>query len=434
MSVNDWIDQQVKSADETRRVRIGSGALGVSAQDFKDFFPGLSAIPIADIHTYEVVGSRLVALWRAEGIHVEQPIILEADKLAADYRYVCELDERLGQSSGIAIAVGAGTVNDLSKLASHHCQRPYMSVATAASMDGYTAYGASITKDGCKQTFYCPAPVVVIADTDIIRNAPEGMNASGYADLLAKVTAGADWLLADALGLDPLHPDGWRLTQDHLREWVADPDGIRQGRPESIERLVGGLIACGLGMQAAKSSRPASGAEHLYSHLWDMQDHKHQGWPPSHGFKVGIGMLDSASLYESLLAQDIVGMQLGERLDCWPDKEAFIAMAKGMHQEPFIQDMAAREVAAKYLTRDQLKERWNRLQGLWPELSSALKKQLMPAETLREMLKAAGAAYEASQIGISKERLLATRKHARTIRQRYTILDLCYELGYNHDC
>lgn len=429
MTANNWIDQQVKSANETKRVRVGAGVLATSAKDYLEFFSGRPAIPVADIHTYRVVGKDLVELWRASGIEVEEPILLEEDKVAADYRHVRELDERLGSTRGIAVAVGAGTVNDLTKLASHHCKRPYVCVATAASMDGYTAYGASITQDGCKQTFYCPAPVVVIADTDIIRNAPEGMNASGYADLLAKVTAGADWMLADALGIEPLHAEAWRLTQDRLREWVADPEGLRMRKPQAIERLMEGLIACGLGMQAAKSSRPASGAEHLYSHLWDMQNHQHQGWPPSHGFKVGIGMLDAAKLYEKLLNQNPQDWNIEQRVRGWPEKAVIVAEARAMHREGFMQDMAAREVAAKYIDSGSLRQRLELLQKIWPELSSRLKKQLLPAEMLQAMLTAAGAASEPIQIGISKERLESARNSAHTIRQRYTILDLRYELA-----
>src|SRR5690606_27335786 len=141
----------------------------------------------------------------------------------------------------------------------------------AASMDGYTAFGASITRNGSKQTFYCPAPVACVADIDIIAKAPEGMNASGYADLLAKVTAGADWVLADAVGAEPIHKTAWDQIQPSLLSWVSNPDGVLNNDPATIQCLVQGLIMGGLGMQTAKSSRPASGAEHQFSHLWDMQ-------------------------------------------------------------------------------------------------------------------------------------------------------------------
>ena len=95
----------------------------------------------------------------------------------------------LKNHDAIPIAVGSGTINDLTKLSSHLTGRRYMCVGTAASMDGYTAFGASITADGSKQTFNCPAPQACLADLDIICQAPIEMTASGYADLFAKITA-----------------------------------------------------------------------------------------------------------------------------------------------------------------------------------------------------------------------------------------------------
>jgi len=91
----------------------------------------------------------------------------------------------------------------------------------------------------------------------------------------------------------------WQLVQDHLRDWLIDAAGVREASAHAIEQLVAGLIMSGLAMQAAQSSRPASGAEHQFSHLWDMQHHTHEGRTPLHGFKVGIGTLAVAGLYET---------------------------------------------------------------------------------------------------------------------------------------
>src|SRR5439155_23935228 len=183
----------------------------------------------------------------------------------------------------------SGTLNDLTKLAAHRLSRPYMVVATAASMDGYTAFGASITANGSKQTFDCPAPRAVLADLDVISRAPAGMNASGYADLLAKIPAGADWTLADAIGVEAIQPEVWSTVQQHLHSWVDSPDAVARGEPDALRRLVNGLMMTGFAMQVACSSRPASGAEHKFSHLWDMQHHTDHGPAPSPGFKVGFG-------------------------------------------------------------------------------------------------------------------------------------------------
>jgi glycerol-1-phosphate dehydrogenase [NAD(P)+] len=55
------------------------------------------------------------------------------------------------------------------------------------------------------------------------------MTASGYADLVCKVTAGADWMVADALGTERIHPRAWSLVHDNLREWTAKPANYAPG-------------------------------------------------------------------------------------------------------------------------------------------------------------------------------------------------------------
>ena len=224
----------------------------------------------------------------------------------------------LAASQAIPVAVGTGTINDLTKLAAHRLGRPYMVVATAASMDGYTAYGASITYRESKQTFDCAAPRAVVADLDVIAAPPPGMNASGYADLLAKSVAGADWILADAAGEEPIEPATWATVQDSLPSWVDSPAGVARGDSGCLQRLVVGLLMSGFAMQRARSSRPASGAEHQFSHLWDMQHHTHNGAPPSHGFKVGIGTLASLALYEVLLRRDLERLDVDDAVAGWP--------------------------------------------------------------------------------------------------------------------
>src|SRR5690606_4559330 len=99
----------------------------------------------------------------------------------------------------------------------------YMCVSTAASMDGYSAYGASITKSGAKMTMECAAPRAIVADLTVMCDAPPVSNASGYADLYAKVTAGADWIFADALGVELIDGQSWRTVQDGLTDALKDP-------------------------------------------------------------------------------------------------------------------------------------------------------------------------------------------------------------------
>ena len=185
---------------------------------FRQQFGDKPALLVADTNTFAAAGRAVLSAFLHAGHACREPFIFTDPKLYAEHKYVVALEEALKGHDAIPVAVGSGTINDLTKLAAHRAGRPYMVVATAASMDGYTAFGASITYQGSKQTFSCPAPTAVVADLDVICAAPEGMNASGYADLLAKTPAGADWLVTEALGVEAIDRTAWAIVQGGLRQ------------------------------------------------------------------------------------------------------------------------------------------------------------------------------------------------------------------------
>jgi glycerol-1-phosphate dehydrogenase [NAD(P)+] len=428
------LSEALGAARETRCLELGAGVNGSTPRVFRQQFGKLPAIVVADVNTYLAAGRSVDEAFRAAGQPVLDPFIFRAPGLYAEHSYVAELQAALRGHSAIPVAVGSGTINDLTKLAAHRIGRPYLCVATAASMDGYTAFGASITYEGAKQTFLCPAPTAVVADVDVICAAPGEMNAWGYADLLAKVTAGADWIVADAVRVEPIDRQAWAIVQGRLRELVSDPAGVRARSPAAISRLVEGLMLGGFAMQSARSSRPASGAEHQFSHLWDMQHHVHNGHPPSHGFKVGIGTLAVTALYERLLAKDLSQLDVEGCCSAWPDEEAWVARARDLLGEGNLAEGAARELRAKFCGPAQLGEQLRLLQAVWPNLRERLSAQLLPLATLRRMLREAGAPTEPEQIGITRERLRASYWQGFCIRRRFTVLDLAVRTGLLDPC
>ena len=304
MSNQDRIEKALSVANQTKALAVGPNIIGDVGAMFKEQFPGRKAIIISNDSTYEKVGVMVAEALTAAGVEQDEPFIFTDPNLYAEFTYVLQLDACLSRTRAIPIAVGAGTINDLTKICSYRNGKRYMCVATAASMDGYAAYGASITYNGEKKDFECPAPKAILADTAIIAQAPSSLTAAGYADLFAKITAGADWILADELGVEHIDPFYWSIIQDGLIHSLKDPKGIQQGDLDAIEPLVEGLVLGGFAMQGLRSSRPASGAEHQFSHLWDMEKHTFEGYTPSHGFKVSIGMLAVTALYEQMLHTD----------------------------------------------------------------------------------------------------------------------------------
>jgi glycerol-1-phosphate dehydrogenase [NAD(P)+] len=435
--VNDErIKSALRDATDTRNVTIATGALASVADVFDESFGDAAAVVVADEKTFEVAGKDVQQHLEAAGRETALPYVFPYQPmLYAGYDNIEILRDALREHDAVPVAVGSGTLNDIVKRAAHELGRPYLCVGTAASMDGYTSFGASIAKDGRKQTLECPAPRAVLGDVDVLVNAPAWMTASGYADLVCKVTAGADWMVADALGTERIHPRAWSLVHDHLREWTAKPAELRAGDGDAMDGLMEGLVMAGLAMQVAASSRPASGAEHMFSHLWEMEGLGHDEDPPlSHGFKVGVGSISVAALYERVLARDLSDLDVDGIVADWPAWEEVEQRVRAMHTVPGLDEYAVEESRAKYVDADGLRKRLELLRELWPGLRERLEGQLMPADELRELLRAAGCPVSPAEIGLNWEDFRATYTRARTIRRRYNVLDLTVETGTFDEC
>jgi glycerol-1-phosphate dehydrogenase [NAD(P)+] len=429
MNDQQLIDQALNAARDTKHFMLGTGALKDCVNLFEKAFGNRAAVVIADSKTFAAAGCDVAdALKRANHTSLE-PFIITDPNLYAEHAFVEQLEAAFSKHDAIPIAVGSGTINDLVKLASQRTGRRYMCVATAASMDGYTAYGASITFKGSKQTFDCPAPLAVVADLDVIANAPPEMNAWGYADLLAKITAGADWILADELRVEPIDPQAWRMVQENLRAWVGNPRGIGSRDLQAIRSLVCGLMMGGFAMQATCSSRCASGAEHQFSHLWDMEHHTNDGKSVSHGAKVGVATVAVARFYERLFEQDSEAIYPAALSEQWPDEQEIQRRIGALYDIPEITEKALLETRAKKIDREQLLRQLELLRRRWPELKGRVQEHLLPADELAQMLADAGAPNRCEQIGISRERLGKSFRRAYYIRRRFTELDLAERMG-----
>jgi glycerol-1-phosphate dehydrogenase [NAD(P)+] len=436
--VNDErVAAALRDASDTRDVIIGRSALRSVADAFRENFgDAAAAVVVADENTLRVAGEEVLGRLEEAGVALAEPYVFPArPALYAEYANIERLVRSLREHDAIPVAVGSGTLNDITKRAAHECERPYLCVGTAASMDGYTAFGASIEKNGHKQTLECPAPRVVVADVDVLVAAPERMTASGYADLLGKVTSGADWLVADALEVEEIDPTGWSLVQDHLRGWISDPAALRSGDGEAMDGLIEGLVMSGLAMQAYQSSRTASGAEHQFSHLWEGEGLGRDDDPPlSHGFKVGVASIAIAALYERVLERDLGDLDVGKMQASWPTEREVESRVREAHAIPELEEAAVKQSLAKHVSPEALGERLTLLRKRWPGLRQKLIGQLVPAQELSGMLRDAGCPTSPEEIGLGREDLRATYSRARTIRSRYTVLDLAAETGVFDDC
>ena len=424
------IDMALERARDTKALIIGSGVVCRTAEMFCGLFPGQKAVVVADDNTWKVAGKDAQASLDEAGVESYDAYIFCSEDFYAEWKHVETLKAYLEKIDAVPVAVGSGVINDTVKYVSYLLGRRYMCVGTAASMDGFTAYGASITKDGNKQTFDCPAPLGFVMDSAIAAEAPKELAASGYADLIAKIPAGADWMLADAVGSEKIDAFAWGLVQNGLKESLSDPAAVFAGDVEKTQALADGLLMSGFAMQAIQSSRPASGTEHQFSHCWDMEDLCFEGKHVSHGFKVGIGTLISTAEIEFLLEKDIENADIDACVAAWKSwEEMEKEIREVMKGKPGHIARGLAETKGKYLDKDALRRQLEALKSAWPELKYKIRNQIIPFDEVREKLRLVGAPYEPEMIGVSRERFRQTVSYIPYMRSRFTNIDVIYRLG-----
>ena len=426
------IQQALESADETRAIEFGHGALARTGGLFRSVFPDAAALVVADENTFAAAGAEVLASLSAAGVVLAaEPFILPGTPtLYADYDNTGLVRERLAALPGaVACSIASGTLNDVTKLASGELGRPYMNVCTAASVDGFSSYGASISVDGFKLTRDCPAPAGLVADLAVMAAAPTRLTSTGYGDLIEKIPAGADWMLADELGIERIDAHVWDLVQGRLRNALAQPEALVAGDEEAVAALAEGNLLSGLAMQAMKSSRPASGAGHQFSHTWEMEGHGLDWEPPlSHGFKVGVGTVASLALWEEAMRLDLAELDVDRVVAEAPSQDDVVARIRAALPER-IHDESIKVSLEKHVEGEALRERLLLIQEKWDAIRARVADQLVAPGEAADMLRRAGAPNHPALIGIGWDRFRATHDKARMIRNRYTVFELLSETG-----
>ncbi|QDU34401.1 Glycerol-1-phosphate dehydrogenase [NAD(P)+] [Poriferisphaera corsica] len=436
--LNLKLSEALTEANDTKSLSIGHGAISELPRILRRYFRGQRAVIVADENTWRAAGDRVHKILLDVGLSAHHDdhdrLILDSEDLHAEMRHVEAVQSYLESlTNHVAIAVGGGTINDLVKLAVSQLGRSYVCVATAASVDGFGAYSASIEVDGHKQTIYCPAPLAVVADLDVICRAPKALNAAGYGDLLAKYVSGIDWIFADAAGVEAIDEHVWGLTRDEIDLWTGKPKGVNAGDSEPIRNLFNGLIMQGIAMDVYQDTRPCSGAEHQFSHNLDMIGHRYHGEIPYHGMKVGIGSIAMTKLQEKMLAFDPSELDIDKRLADWMDKETATQRGQDLFEQPKLKEVVGKEYPKKHMNAAEARVMIDKLITHWPETVLRAKPWHLGSAEYQARLKAAGCPIHPEEIGVSLDFVKSLYFKAYHTRARFTALDVAVLLGKLHD-
>jgi len=251
-----------------------------------------NALVIHDKDTKRIAGNKIIKLMKKADYNVEEKIITSATVSQVNnvMNYANEL------KSEILLGVGGGSVIDVSKLASHELGSSFVSIPTCASHDGIASPRASLKHRNGSVSKTATSPLAVLGDTDIINKAPYRMLAAGCADVVSNISAVLDWKLAHRLKHEEYSSHAAVLAETAAQLIIDHADEIKPNVEEAVWFAVKAMIVSGVAMSVAGNTRPASGAEHMFSH---MLDHLGPGillkrrkmLRPLHGEQCGVGAI-----------------------------------------------------------------------------------------------------------------------------------------------
>lgn len=369
---------------------------------------------IADANTYDAAGKKVI---EALSKKITNSVIFPAKPLLIpDERAIERITESLGNSD-LILGIGSGVIQDLCKYVSHFNNIPYMIVATAPSMDGYASTGAAMILRGMKETVPACLPRAIICDTRVLKDAPMEMIKAGYGDIIGKYSALSDWKLSNIINGEYLCDYIYDTTYKMIEKTLACAKGLLRRDEEAVGILAEALIAVGIMMSFAGSSRPASGSEHHLSHFFEIVGIvKNEPYFP-HGIDVAYSTVLTSRVRERLLhvSFDKPIFRLSR-----PEYESRIDMLYG--------SVAAGCISLQDRVGNYAKDRSSIYKEKEKDIKAALA-EVPSAKEIKEMLDLVGLDINEFYSMYGKEKIENAVLYSKDLKDRYTVLWLNYDLG-----
>ena len=275
-----------------REIIVGHNTTGQIAELCDRIGSGHSVLIVADKKTKKLSGEEIKKTLSKANYEVKEKLV--SAPTVNDVNRVINFAHK--NKINLLLGVGGGSVIDVTKLAAYELKKPFVSVPTSAAHDGIASPRASLKHSKGSISKTAVSPLAVLADTKIIMKAPYRMLASGCADVISNISAVMDWELAHRLKGEEFSTHGAVLAKTAAEMIIDTANDIKPDREESAWFGVKAMIVSGVAMSVAGSTRPASGAEHMFSHMLDhlgpgimLKGRRHK--TPMHGEQCGIGSI-----------------------------------------------------------------------------------------------------------------------------------------------
>ena len=408
----------------TSRVIVKEGALqelpGLLAQ-----YGAKKVFLIADKNTYAAAGKTAREI--IEGSVQVLSCVFNEAALEPDERSVGRAIMYYESDCDVVIGVGSGVINDISKIVANVAGKPYIIVGTAPSMDGYASATSSMTRDGLKISLNSKCADVIVGDLDVLCNAPAKMMASGLGDMLAKYVSICEWRIANLITGEYYCEDIARLVREALKKCADNAEGLLKRDKEAVKAVFEGLVIGGVAMAYAGVSRPASGVEHYFSHVWDMRGVEFGTQVELHGIQCAMATYQAIKLYEIVKTQT-------------PDYETAASYVNAFDQKAWEQTLRAflgkgaeamialEKKEGKY-RKDTHPARFAVIKENWDAILQIIEQELPSSEEIAKLLDIIGIPTDLRAIGVDAECARTTFKATKDIRDKYVLSRLAWDLG-----
>ena len=396
---------------EIKYVDIGYGVLSRIPERTKNY---RHILLVADENTYAACGAQAEVLL---GNKLEAGIVFPGDPLLVPNESAIEvIQAKMTANIDLILGIGSGVIQDLCKYVSFEAGLPYHIIATAPSMDGYASKGAAMILGNMKVTVNAHVPEAILADLDILKDAPMALIQSGYGDILGKFSCLNDWKLSAAVNGEYFCPAVYGMVDEMLQSIKDLGPKLLARNPEAIGLLMEALIGVGIAMAYVGNSRPASGSEHHLSHFFEITGLLNDEFYFMHGTDVAYSAVYTQKLREALLALDAPAARGGHTRQGWETaiRAVYTDAAEGI--------IALQDKLGWY-EQDRLpiyKEKWTQIKEILAEVPSS--------EALSGYLASVGLPMEDFEQAYSPAKIQNALFYAKDLKDRYTVLWLYYDL------
>lgn len=408
-----------------KKVLVGSGKISELSDCFFSL-GGKKAFVVTDKNTLEAAGERVFSvLCSAKTDFV--PFTLSEKMPKPDEHTLGSIFMAFDPSCDIIVGVGSGVINDCCKLLAAKTRLPYIIVATAPSMDGFASDTSSVEKNGLKVSLPSKSPEIIIGDTDILKNAPSRMLSSGIGDILAKYISIAEWRISALINKEYYCEHIAELIKSSLKKCTDNADGLLLREEKAVEAVFEGLVGVGFAMSFAGVTRPASGGEHYFSHLWDMRGLEF-GLPTElHGIQCALGTFICAEKYHTL--KDVVidkekAIKLADSFDLQKHFGELVRfVGKGAYA------MIENEKTQKKYDPDLHKKRLDAIIANYPSILQIIDEEIPSPNELRKLYVILGLPTKAEDTVISPDIINDTFRFSKDVRDKYVLSRLFWDIG-----